>query len=394
MTRIFLFTTCIIAIAFALPYKQAGAHDHTHVHSEWASHLFVPNRESNDVAVIDTRSDTLIARIPVGATPHQVALAPALGKLAVTNSGDDTLSIIDLERMQVSATLALGNTPEHMQLHPEGEVIAVGNIEGGSISLVSLREEIELHRIAGLHEPHNMTFSPDGESLYVGNLGANFLSVIDVKSAAVTEHLPVGIGRATASLGAAGIGDEHQGIIDVAANLDGSLGFAAFGDGDEIGIFDLNTREQIASRPTGDLPWRAYPSVDGAYMIVPNNGDRTVSIFEASAPFNEVARLDGAEGMTGVNTSHDTAFVIARGGEEVVVIDLESLENINAIALPGASPETGVLTPDGEKLYIALSGADAIAVIDVKKREMSKRIENVGEGPWGAFLLGSHNYCH
>ena len=238
---------------------------------------------------------------------------------------------------------------------------------------------------------HNMTFSPDGKSLYVGNLGANFVSVINVESAELTEQIPVGSGRATASLDAH---DEHQGIIDVTASPDGSLGFAAFGDGDTLGVFDLRTSERIASRPTGDLPWRAYPSANGAYMIVPNNGDRTVSIFEAGALFEEVARVDGAEGMTGVNTSHDTAFVIARGGEEIVVIDLENLETVGTIALPGASPETGVLTPDGEKLYVALSGADAVAVIDVEQREISKRIENVGEGPWGAFLLNADNYCH
>ncbi|MCY4030975.1 MAG: YncE family protein [Hyphomicrobiales bacterium] len=391
MTRIFPFATSIIAIAlaFALPPVQASAHDH--VSSEWANLLFIPNRDSDDVAVVDTRTDTLVARIPVGATPHQVTLAPALGKIAVTNSGDDTLSIVDLKRMQTTATLTLGNTPEHMQLHPEGEVVAVGNIEGGTISLVSLREETELHRITGLHEPHNMTFSPDGKSLYVGNLGANFVSVINVESAKLTEQIPVGSGRATASLDAH---DEHQGIIDVTASPDGSLGFAAFGDGDTLGVFDLRTSERIASRPTGDLPWRAYPSANGAYMIVPNNGDRTVSIFEAGAPFEEVARVDGAEGMTGVNTSHDTAFVIARGGEEIIVIDLESLETVGSIALPGASPETGVLTPDGEKLYVALSGADAVAVIDVEQREISKHIENVGEGPWGAFLLNADNYCH
>ena len=70
MTRIFPFATSIIAIAlaFALPPVQASAHDH--VSSEWANLLFIPNRDSNDVAVVDTRTDTLVERIPVGATPH------------------------------------------------------------------------------------------------------------------------------------------------------------------------------------------------------------------------------------------------------------------------------------------------------------------------------------
>lgn len=401
MPNSFLFATTALAFALAaaLPSTQAEAHPHAgnvaqaheHHHEPWENYLFVPNRESADVAVIDAATDEVVTRIAVGSSPHQVAMSHSLGKLAVSNSTDDTLSIIDLARMEVTDTLVLGEEPEHMELHPGEELLAVGNISDGSVSLVSLHENRELHRIYGLHEPHNLTFHPDGDLLYVSNLGANFISVIDVKTARITAHLPVGEGRATASLSS---GDEHQGIINITPGPDGDLGFAAFGDGDAMGIFDLRTGERIATAATGDLPWRAYPSADGAYMIVPNNGDRTVSVFEANAPFREVARLRGGEDMTGINASGETAFVVARGGNEIVVLDLETLENAGVISLPGASPETGIITPDGEKLYVALSGTNEIAVIDVARRELIERIENVGEGPWGAFMLGADNYCH
>ena len=59
-----------------------------------------------------------------------------------------------------------------------------------------------------------------------------------------------------------------------------------------------------------------------------------------------------------------------------------------------ASPETGVTTPDGRKLYVALSGADEVAVIDVRARKVVKRIGDVGDGPWGAHMVGAINYCH
>jgi YVTN family beta-propeller protein len=99
--------------------------------------------------------------------------------------------------------------------------------------------------------------------------------------------------------------------------------------------------------------------------------------------------------MTGVNTGwfESVAFVISRGEDKLVMLDLETLQPAGEIALPGA-PETGVTTPDGRKLYVALSAADEVAVIDVQTRRVIKRIGDVGDGPWGAHMVGAINYCH
>ena len=64
------------------------------------------------------------------------------------------------------------------------------------------------------------------------------------------------------------------------------------------------------------------------------------------------------------------------------------------IDLPGTSPETGVTTPDGTKLYVALSGTDEVAVIDARHRRLIKRIGGIGSDPWGAHMVGALNYCH
>jgi YVTN family beta-propeller protein len=254
-------------------------------------------------------------------------------------------------------------------------------------------ENREITRIAGLHEPHNMTFSPDGTQLFVGNLGANFVSVIDVAQGKVVAELGVGKDRALASLSSE---DEHQGIINVTRTPDGRLGFAAFGDGDDMAVFDLRTREKVGQMQMGDTPWRAYATADGRFMIVPNNGDETVSVFSTQAPFEEVARLKGAADMTGVNTGwfETTAFVISRGDDKLVILDLVEMKNAGEIDLTGGSPETAVTTPDGTKLYVALSGSNEVAVIDVKTRKLIKKIGDVGKEPWGAHMVGAINYCH
>jgi YVTN family beta-propeller protein len=353
-------------------------------------YIFVPNRASADVAVIDTRTDQVVLRLPVGNVPHQVAVSDVTGKVLASNTADDTISIIDLGTL-ATTTLKLDHEPEHMALAPDGVLLAVGNIAAGSVSLVSLATEREVARVDGLFDPHNLTFSPDGALLYVANLGASQISVIDVAKAAIIDEIKVAEPPAIA---AAGSGAEFQGIINVTATPDGRLGFAAHGEAGELAVIDLRTRELKKRVGLGELPWRAYSTADGRFMLVPNNGDRTLSVISTAA-LEVVTTLPAAEDVTGVNTGwfETTAFALSRAGKKAVVYDLEAMAKVGEIAFPG-TPETGVTTPDGAKLYVALSDTDQVAVIDVRARELIKTIDGVGDEPWGAMMIGALNYCH
>lgn len=355
-------------------------------------YLFVPNRASGDVAVIDSRTDKVIAKVTVGHVPHQVAVSKQQSKLVVTNSEDNSLSIIDLKSLETLATLTLDSEPEHMELSADGAVLAVANIAGGTVSLISLSQNTEISRISGLIEPHNMTFGPGDSLLYVGNLGADFVSVVDVKQARVVNEITVGEAKAVASKSTAT--DEYQGVINVTASPDGRIGFAAYGEGDRMAVIDLKSQKKVKDLITGDEPWRAFSTANGRYMIVPNNGDETVSVFSTTS-LREVARLKGGADMTGVNTGwfDSTAFVISRGDNKAIMIDLDNMRNIGEIALE-SDPETGVTSPDGRKLYVALSGTDRVAVIDTQLRKITGYIEDVGDEPWGVHMAGAANYCH
>jgi YVTN family beta-propeller protein len=279
-----------------------------------------------------------------------------------------------------------------MGLSPSGELVAVGNIAGGTVSLVSLVEDREVARVDGLFEPHNLTFGPDGKMLYVANLGADHVSVIDVAAARIVDEIPMSDPTAIASTAAPG--DEYQGIINVTRTPDGRLGFAAHGEGNSVTVIDLRTQKKIKSLTVGELPWRAYSTADGRYMLVPNNGDATLSVISTDT-LEVVATLPAAEDMTGVNTGwfETTAFVISRGEDKLLVYDLVAMKPAGEIALPG-TPETGVVTPAGDKLYVALSDVGKVAVIDPRTRKLIRMIDDVGAEPWGATMVGARNYCH
>jgi YVTN family beta-propeller protein len=354
-------------------------------------YVFVPNRGSADVAVIDSRTDRLVARLPVGRVPHQVVVSDVAGKLVASNTADDTISIVELSSLE-TRTLELDHEPEHMELAPDGRLLAIGNIAAGTVSLVSLDDEAERARVTGLFEPHNLTFSPDGSLLYVANLGANHVSVVDVASGAIISEIKVAEPAALA--GTEGPGAEFQGIIDVTRTPDGRLGFAAHGDGNRLAVIDLRTGQLRKNLQLGELPWRAYGTADGRYMLVPNNGDRTLSVI-STATLEVAATLPSAADVTGVNTGwfETTAFALSRAENKAVVYDLQAMARVGEIAFPG-TPETGVTTPDGTRLYVALSDTDQVAVIDVRERRLIATIDDVGDEPWGATMVGALNYCH
>ncbi len=385
------FLLSLLVAALAVPLWPGNAR----AHESFEHYLFVPDRALAQITVIDTNRDVVVAQIPVGKVPHQVVVSATLGKLVASNTADGTISIIDLETFKTTATLQLGAAPEHMQLSPGGALLAVGNIEDGTVSLVSLLAEREIARIPGLIQPHNLTFSPDGARLYVANLGAEYVSVIDVAEARVVDEIPVAEPRLMVAL----VTDaEYQGIISVTPSADGRLGFAAHGETGSLAVIDLASGEKLRSLDLGDRPWRAYGAAHGRYMLVPNNGEGTISVISTET-LEVVATLPGAAGVTGVNSDPEgyTAFVISRAENKLILLDLEELTAVGEIALPG-SPETGVISPHGEKLYVALSdpGTDGgkVAVIDVPGRRLLGVIDGVGQEPWGATMAGDENNSH
>ncbi|HEV2166715.1 MAG TPA: YncE family protein, partial [Thermoplasmata archaeon] len=60
-----------------------------------ASSMLVLNSNSNNVSVIDTGRQQVVANVPVGSTPNNIAVDPRNGTFFVTNNGQGTLSIAE-----------------------------------------------------------------------------------------------------------------------------------------------------------------------------------------------------------------------------------------------------------------------------------------------------------
>lgn len=361
--------------------------------------VFVANRDSSDIAVIDTRTDQVIRRIALGkfTNPHMAMLTNDGKKLLVSATGRDRFLIVDLATQAVERTVETGQAPEHFDITTDDRFAYVGNMEDSSVSVIDLKEGKEVRRLKGFFEPHGFSVLPGDKKVYVSSFGAHEVRSVEIPSQQMVKRLAVGDVHRAAIREPERYRSELKGIANPTPTVDGRFIFAADGDAGVVGIIDAETDRVVKTLRVGQAPWRAYASPDGRFMMIPNNGDETISVIDVKTQ-EVVTTLQGGAGMTGINFTQGGKKAYVISGEEgaVSVYDMATFKKVNRLKLgPGLSLETGATTVDGLKVYVASSTDDSVYVID-SITDQVKRIADVGRFPWGVTILGaaSPNYCH
>ena len=131
---------------------------------ERRARLYVANGNSDDVSVVDTRAERVVATIGVdpfkerkaGIAPTAVALAPDGGRLYVTLGGANAVAIYDLDERAPGASRLRGLVPtswypSSIDVSADGRTLAVGSLFGmgsGTATLHQLRGRY-VHAVRG-----------------------------------------------------------------------------------------------------------------------------------------------------------------------------------------------------------------------------------------------------
>ena len=150
--------------------------------------VYVANFGSNNVSVVNTLTDAVVAVIPVGTAPTDVAVNPA-GTLAyVTNSQSSSVSVINLASNTVTATLSVGSDPRKVMFTPSGNQAVILTENVLSVSVVNTSND-HVSQVTTPGDPVAFALSPAGTFAYVACF-INQLAVInlatDTETATVT----------------------------------------------------------------------------------------------------------------------------------------------------------------------------------------------------------------
>jgi YVTN family beta-propeller protein len=279
--------------------------------------LYVANSGSNDVSVVDTATDTVIASGRTGRRPLLPCVASD-GSLFLPSGPDETVTALDAQG-QPLATLPVGSSPHDIAVSPDARWAYQPNSGSHSVTVIDAQRRTVAGEFKVGLGPGHIAFTEDSRLAFVANTMSDDVSVVEVASHEVVGTIPAGAGAHMPAL-----------------SQDGRTGYVADFAGDQLTVWDVARREAVGAIPVGIYPHIFGISPDSAWLVVSNTGESSVCIVDAQAR-RTVATLGvgGGPGHVAFDPQGECAFVGCQLSNQVAAIDFRRqrvLELIDASA--------------------------------------------------------------
>ena len=153
--------------------------------SQWIYQAYVANSGSGTVTVLDS-TDSVMATVKVGTNPVAVAQSPEGNRVWVVNAGSDSVTKINTVTNTVTTTIKVGSNPSGIAFDTKNAYVT--NAGSGTVSVINLTSN-KVTTISGVGgSPTGVTVA--GGKAYVTNLDGT-VAVIDTTAGTVTSHITV-----------------------------------------------------------------------------------------------------------------------------------------------------------------------------------------------------------
>ena len=148
--------------------------------------------EASGVTVIDTADFTRRAFIPTGKGHHEIAFSHDDRYAFVTNRDEGTVSVIDVQSLKKVKDLQTGPVPIALAFSPLGKALYVADSQTGTVAVVDPASLEIRARIAASPGLGPLRFSPDGRWGLVVNPAESKVFVIDASTDRLAHTVSVG----------------------------------------------------------------------------------------------------------------------------------------------------------------------------------------------------------
>ena len=344
-----------------------------------------------DAVLPDGRTAAPIGQtVFVGINPEGVAVSPD-GRYAIVSNdteptnltppaaapnltGSSSLAVVDTRTMQVTSiyrgaeTFFVGIVATHDPANPSQTIVLASDVSSNSVCVFDLSADGTLAREDHPIElrsrfPATIALSSNGRTAYVANNLGGTLSAIDVASRRVTSTVPVGY-----------------------------FPYGVAADGNRVFVTNTGLSEYARLAQPARAPQFAVPAA---------SDQRASSLSVVATDTNAAAqlRLDLVpDGVTNVGGVYPGA-IVARRDARYGYISMGNVDRIATLSLAGqprviagldlrlfvdapygTQPSAEALSADGSRLYVALSGLNAVAVLDARNPAQLHRLGLIPTG--------------
>jgi YVTN family beta-propeller protein len=279
---------------------------------------------------------------------------------------------------------------------PTGPRLYVSDETGGNVIVIDPEAGTVVERIAIGKRPRGIKLSRDGRQLLVALSGSAIGGPnVDESKLPPPDRSADGIGVLDlASLKVVRTHDSGPDPESFDISLDGTKVFVSNEDAAEMSILDLTSGTITTRVKVGEEPEAVTLSPDGTVVYVGCEADNEVVAVD-TASGKVVGRIKTGPRPRGIVFTPDgkTAFAGNENGASITVIDVATHKAVATIKIPPTKdapaaprPMGGAITRDGRHLFFSLGRETTVGVFDATARTFLRKIENVGERPWGIAL--------
>ncbi|HTL28022.1 MAG TPA: YncE family protein, partial [Tepidisphaeraceae bacterium] len=161
--------------------------------------VVAPLNQDNALAIVDTDSLTLRAKVPICVAPTDAVILPDSTKAFVACSGSGEVAAVQLKNTAhqqaadgLLTILRVAKTPTQLALKPDGGEVFAMNFDGGTISEIAT----QANEVGGSYNigsgPVRGVLASDNATLYVSNFLSDSVAVFDITISKFLGRIQVG----------------------------------------------------------------------------------------------------------------------------------------------------------------------------------------------------------
>ncbi len=278
---------------------KVGSPLHRAAFSPDGRYFVVADEGADRCLIVGARSGKILAHIPTGKSPGNVAVASDSSKAWVTCAGDAAVVEIDLIGLQPLSRIPVGSVPMIPAFSPHHRQLLIACQGSDSVFLVS-DSHPPLSVPVG-KAPYDVVISPDGNYAFVNCRGSDEVVAVRLPDGTLARRVGVGkrpwlLALARDKLISTNFDDGTVTILTLpdlkligtlpvgrqprmpVLTPDGRLLFVLNAGSNDVTVIDLDKTLVIKTIPVGSRPHRGCVTKDGRWLIVGNQDEGTVSL--------------------------------------------------------------------------------------------------------------------
>lgn len=285
---------------------------------------------------------TQVQQFSADGNPHFPGVNRKTNRLYVSDVNAGTVTMFNATTGEKLAETATGAGAHTVMVDSKKNLVYVTNRGASTLSVLDGANNAKLADIPVGSLPHGLDLPRECDCAFVSNTGSNDVTLVDTNTRSVRKTIAAGMGPWGVAV------DSPRRQLYTANTYEGT-----------VSRIDIRSGETLAKIATGGRPWNIKVAESGR-VYTTDEVSGVLHVIEGDVVIATIPVGPGPHGVV-LHEDEGVAFVAVTGANAVAVVDLETNTVKQHVAV-GRAP-TAIAIGKGGRVYVANQGGGTISVL-------------------------------